>query len=182
MLQATGLQRVRHQLGAEQQFPLYHNHTSYTRLALTTESFPRQLDKKTRASRGERGLEFSRRKKGQTSFPLHFLGLQNNNVSCWRTVSGLNLLANPVILNYGSRSGEVFTTSRHSLDSFSSVQFNRSVVSNSLRPHESQHTRPPCEFTQTHVHRVSDAIQPSHPLSSPSPPAPNPSQHQGLFQ
>ena len=38
------------------------------------------------------------------------------------------------------------------------------------------------EFTQTHVHRVSDAIQPSHPLSSPSPPAPNLSQHQGLFQ
>ena len=37
------------------------------------------------------------------------------------------------------------------------------------------------EVTQTHVHRVSDAIQPSHPLSSPSP-APNPSQHQGLFQ
>ena len=37
------------------------------------------------------------------------------------------------------------------------------------------------EFTQTHVHRVGDAIQPSHPLSSPSPPAPNPSQHQGLF-
>ena len=38
------------------------------------------------------------------------------------------------------------------------------------------------EFTQTHVHRVSDAIQPSHPLSSPSSPAPNPSQHQSLFQ
>ena len=38
------------------------------------------------------------------------------------------------------------------------------------------------EFTQTHVHRVGDAIQPSHPLSSPSPPALNPSQHQGLFQ
>ena len=37
------------------------------------------------------------------------------------------------------------------------------------------------EFTQTHVHRVADAIQPSHPLSSPSPPAPNPSQHQGLL-
>ena len=37
------------------------------------------------------------------------------------------------------------------------------------------------EFTQTHVHWVSDAIQPSHPLSSPSPLAPNPSQHQGLF-
>ena len=43
-----------------------------------------------------------------------------------------------------------------------------------------QHRLP--EFTQTHVHRVSDAIQPSHTLSSPSPPAPNPSQHQSLFQ
>ena len=38
------------------------------------------------------------------------------------------------------------------------------------------------EFTQTHIHRVSDAIQPSHPLSSPSPLAPSPSQHQSLFQ
>ena len=38
------------------------------------------------------------------------------------------------------------------------------------------------ELTQTHVHRVSDAIQPSHPLSSPSPPAFNLSQHQGLFK
>ena len=38
------------------------------------------------------------------------------------------------------------------------------------------------ELAQTHVHQVSDAIQPSHPLSSPSPPAPNPSQHQSLFQ
>ena len=38
------------------------------------------------------------------------------------------------------------------------------------------------DFTETQVHRVRDAIQPSHPLSSPSPPAPNPSQHQSLFQ
>ena len=38
------------------------------------------------------------------------------------------------------------------------------------------------EFTQTRVHWVGDAIQPSHPMSSPFPPAPNPSQHQGLFQ
>ena len=38
------------------------------------------------------------------------------------------------------------------------------------------------KFTQTHVHRVGDAIQPSHPLSSPFPSAPNPSQHQSLFQ
>ena len=41
-----------------------------------------------------------------------------------------------------------------------------------------QHQLP--EFTQTHIHRVSDAIQPSHPLSSPFPPAPNPSQHQSF--
>ena len=70
---------------------------------------------------------------------------------------------------------------------FSSVWFSRSVVSNCLRPDESQHARPPCpsptlEFTQTQVQRVGGAIQPSHPLSSPSPPAPNPSQHQSLFQ
>ena len=45
-------------------------------------------------------------------------------------------------------------------------------------PVHHQHT----EFTQTQVHRVGDAIQPSHPLSSPSPPASNPSQHQSLFQ
>ena len=38
----------------------------------------------------------------------------------------------------------------------------------------------PSEFTKTHVHQVSDAIEPSHPLSSPSPPAPNPSQHQNI--
>ena len=162
------------------------------------------------------------------------------------------------------------------LSAIRSDQISRSVVSNSLRPHESQHARPPCpsptprvhsdscpssqwcypatsssvvpfsscpqplpasesfpmsqlftwggqstgvsasasvlqfssvaqscptlcdpmnhstpglpvhhqlpEFTQTHSHRFSDAIQPSHPLSSPSPPAPNPSQHQSLFQ
>ena len=70
---------------------------------------------------------------------------------------------------------------------YSSVQFSRSVLSDSSWPHESQHARPPCpsqllEFIQTHVHRVYVAIQPSHPLSSPSLPAPNPSQHQGLFQ
>ena len=63
------------------------------------ESFPRQVDKKSRGPQGERGLEFSRRMKGQTFFPsLHPLGLYNNNVSCLRTVSGLNLLANSVIL------------------------------------------------------------------------------------
>ena len=52
-------------------------------------------------------------------------------------------------------------------------QFSRSVVSDSLWPHGLQHTIPVhhqlLELTQTHVHQVSDAIQPSHPLSSPSP-------------
>ena len=63
------------------------------------ESFPRQVDKESRGPQGERGLEFSRRKKGQTFFPsLHSLGLYISNVSCLRTVSGLNLLANSVIL------------------------------------------------------------------------------------
>ena len=61
---------------------------------------------------------------------------------------------------------------------FRSDQISRSVVSDSLRPHNRStpglpvHHQLP-EFTQTHVHQVSDAIQPSHPLSSPSPPAPN---------
>ena len=120
---------------------------------------------------------------------------------------------------------------KNSMSSGCSVQFSRSVVSNSLWPHELQHTRPPCpsgcytyitvstksiqkylccccsvakscptlcnpidcstwgfrilhhlpELAQAHVRWVSDAIQPSHPLLSPSPPALNLSQHQGLF-
>ena len=70
------------------------------------------------------------------------------------------------------------------MDGFSSVTqlcltlcdpMNRSTPGNPVH-HQLQ------EFTQTHVHRVSDAIQPSHPLSSPFPPAPNLSQHQSLFQ
>ena len=67
-----------------------------------------------------------------------------------------------------------------------SDQMSHSVVSNSLRPHGLQHGLPVhhqlSEFTQTHVHWVSDAIQPSHPLLSPSPSTLNLSQHQGLFQ
>ena len=68
-----------------------------------------------------------------------------------------------------------------------SIQFSSvAQLSDSLRPHGLQHSRPPCpllpEFTQTHAHWVGDAIQPSHPLSSPSPPAFNLSQHQGLFK
>ena len=67
------------------------------------------------------------------------------------------------------------------------VQSSRPVVSDSLSPRGLQHTRPPCpsptpKFTQTHVHGVGDAIQPFHPLSSPSLSAFNCSRHQGFFQ
>ena len=70
---------------------------------------------------------------------------------------------------------------------FSSVQFSRSVVSTLCEPMNRStpglpvHHQLP-EFTQTHLHRVGDAIQPSHPLLSPSPPASNPSQNQGLWE
>ena len=75
----------------------------------------------------------------------------------------------------------------HIPPSICSVQFSCSVISDSLRPHGLQHARPPCPSPtpgvySTLVHRISDAIQPSHSLSSPSPPALNLSQHQGLFQ
>ena len=73
------------------------------------------------------------------------------------------------------------------VDWYSSVHFSHSVVSNSLRPHESQHARPPCPSPTPRVYSNSclsrwwchPAISSS---GSPSPPAPNPSQHQGLFQ
>ena len=69
----------------------------------------------------------------------------------------------------------------------SSVQFSRSVCSTLCDPTDCSTSGFPVhhqlpEFTQTHVHRVADAIQPSDPLSSTSPPAFNLSQHQGLFQ
>ena len=71
------------------------------------------------------------------------------------------------------------------LAQFSSVHC--SVMSDSLWPHELQHTRPPCPSPTPGVHSKSCpssrwCIQPSYPLSSPTPPAPNPSQHQNLFQ
>ena len=67
------------------------------------------------------------------------------------------------------------------------VLFSRSVVSYSLRLHGLQQARLSVilhlpEFAQTQIHQVNDAIQPSHPLSPPSPPALSLSLHQGLFQ
>ena len=88
-----------------------------------------------------------------------------------------------------TEAGEIYTLDRKPYILLYSVQFSCSVVSDTLRPHESQHARPPCpsptpgvHSDSSRVHRVSDAIQPSHPLTSPSPPAPNPSQHQSPLQ
>ena len=91
--------------------------------------------------------------------------------------------------NYDSNSGQtLFGLETEEIDT-SSVQFS-SVAQlcptlcdpmNHITPGLPVHHQLP-EFTQTHIHRGSEAIQPSHPLSSPSPPASNPSQHQGLFQ
>ena len=69
---------------------------------------------------------------------------------------------------------------------FPTLLFSHSVMSNSLWPHGLQHARLPCSSPSpracsTHVHWVGDAIQPSRPLSSPSPPAFDLSQHQGIF-
>ena len=69
---------------------------------------------------------------------------------------------------------------------FGSVQSSRSVMSNSLRPHELQHTRPPCPSPTPRVYSNScPSSRWCHPAISssviPSPPTPNPSQHQGLF-
>ena len=77
-----------------------------------------------------------------------------------------------LLLNMLSRLVITFTVSLKVLDSQSCP---------TLRPMNHIHHQL-LEFTQTHIHGVGDAIQPSHPLSSPSPPAPNPSQHQSLFQ
>ena len=88
------------------------------------------------------------------------------------------MLKNHLILKlYGSTRG--YTP-------ISSVQFSHSVLSDSLQPHESQHARPPCPSPTTEVHPNSCASSRwCHPAISssvsPSPPAPNPSQHQGLF-
>ena len=117
----------------------------------------------------------------------------NTRVDCHFLLQGIfpTQGSNPRLMSL-ALAGEFFITSatwEAQNNSISSVQFssvaqscptlcdpmNRSTPGLPVR-----HQLP--EFTQTHVHRVSDAIQPSHPLSSPSPPAPNPSQHQSLFQ
>ena len=90
---------------------------------------------------------------------------------------------------YFSSVAETRIEAINSIECLSSVQFSSGAQSclilcdpmNRSMPGLPVHHQLP-EFTQTHVHWVGDAIQPSHPLSSPSPPALNPSQHQSLFQ
>ena len=104
-----------------------------------------------------------------------------------QSLVGQPLPGNPSVLSRGGAC--LLVDSCLCLLQTSSVQFSSVAQScptlcdltNCSTPGLPVHHRLP-EFTQAHVHRVRDAIQPSHPLSSPSPPAPNPSQHQSLFQ
>ena len=122
-----------------------------------------------------------------TSFYEQWFGLFLKDTDITRNSTINSILS--LFLNYLYFAGMVKFMPHldYNIMNITSVQFIRSVVSDSLRP--LNHSTPGLpahhqlrEFTQTHVHRVGDAIQSSHPLSPPSLPAPNPSQHQGLFQ
>ena len=121
---------------------------------------------------------------------FHGVTKSQTKLSDWKRITSVNLAHSLPSEWCAWIQGQALSLCGWSLMSMSlhtfSVQFSCSVVSNSFQPHGLQHTRPSVhhqlpEFTQTQVHRVGDAIQPSHPLSSPSP-ALNLSQHQGLFQ
>ena len=109
----------------------------------------------------------------------------------WIAISFSRGSSRPRVQNHVSCIGSGFLTTepiRKPSVKFSSVQFSSVAQScltlcnpkNRSTPGLPVHHQLP-EFTQTHVHRLGDAIQPSHPLSSPSPPAPNPSQHSESF-
>ena len=109
------------------------------------------------------------------------------------TVDNLKLSELPILLVYYYLRNTFFSDSFHIylyiIDHLKIFQFSSVAQSclthcdpmNRSTPGLPVHHQLP-EFTQSHVHRVSDAIPPLHPLSSPSPPAPTPSPHQGLFQ
>ena len=97
---------------------------------------------------------------------------------CWHTHTHQHTL---LVCNLGY---SLYIRARHIVVQFSSVAQSCPTLCDPMNrsmPGLPVHHQLP-EVTQTHVHQVSDAIQPSHSLSSPSPPAPNPSQHQSLFQ
>ena len=117
------------------------------------------------------------------------IGLEQHRKSLAKGISSTThkLYGNNKYNNILKSVKKYMSTLKRDYDSIS--QSVRSVTQSclTLRPHVLQHTRLPVhhqfpELAQTQVHWVSDAIQPSHPLSSPSSPAFNLSQHQGLFQ
>ena len=131
-----------------------------------------------------------------TGSPVH--GIFQARILEWFAISFSRMNLEAIILSQISRSQKVNATWFHFhveskvvtlTETGSSVQFS-SVAQSCLTLCDPMNCNTPglpvhhqvLEFTQTHIHRLSDAIQPSHPLVSPSPPAPNPSQHQGLFQ
>ena len=90
----------------------------------------------------------------------------------------------PVSLTSPALAGSIYTTNANWEVQFSSVAQSCPTLCDPMNcstPGLPVHHQLP-EFTQTHIHRVRDAIQPSHSLSCPSPSAPDPSQHQSLFQ
>ena len=102
-------------------------------------------------------------------------GIQENCSATWPAVSGFMVMRLVSCLSLASHSNS---------DQIRSVAQSCPTLCDPMNcstPGLPVHHQLP-EVTQAHVHRVGDAIQPSHPLSSPSPPAPNPSQHQSLFQ
>ena len=115
-------------------------------------------------------------------FSLTWLLRASLMVTGWPADTGATCLPVCVQQRHRSTSGTAFP---RSTVQFSSVAQSCPTLCNPMNcsstPGLPVHHQLP-ESTQTHVHRVSDAIQPSHPLSIPSPPAPNPSQHQSLFQ
>ena len=111
----------------------------------------------------------------------------NSQVPPYQTYQILWVLAEVMNSTNTLEDFNTYSILRTSTLNWFSVQFSRPIVSNFLWPCESQHARPPCPSPtagvhSNSVHQVSDAIQPSHPLPSPSPSAPNSSKHQGLFQ
>ena len=110
-----------------------------------------------------------------------------SELASWRTRRPNDLVLVKKLPDWRPRRSQYSTQIWKQEKSSDPVQFICSIMSNSLQPHGLQYARLPCpspipKLTQTHVHWVGNAIQPSHPLSSPSPPAFNLSQHQGLFQ
>ena len=146
----------------------------------------------TLACQAPLSMEFSRHEywSGQSLpspgiLPMHVLnpGL----LYCRWILHCLSHQGSPHIKFYNHKLLETILAIGFSMSKIKNNQFSCSVMSdlcdpmNCSTPGLPVHHQLP-ELTQTHVHRVGDAIQPSHPLSSPSPPDPNPSLNQGLFQ